>query len=194
MSMSVNWFKLNRSLHRDIGYFCIGMTLIFAVSGIAVNHVEDWNPNYDVTQETVTLNGLSDRIEQPGFEQKEFEQWLLAELNLQTTIKAQFWETPNRLKLFSKQDHTLIISPANNEVVIEQVKPRVLLRAANFLHLNEARKAWTYFSDAYAVMLIFLSLSALFMVKGKYGPLGKRGLLIIAGIAIPIGFVVMYSS
>ena len=189
MSNSVNWFKLTRSLHRDIGYFCIGMTLIFAVSGIAVNHVEDWNPNYDVTQQTVVLDGLSARVGHP-----DFEEWLLSSLDLQTTIKARFWETPQRLKLFSKQDHTLIISTPDNSVVIEQVKPRVLLRAANFLHLNEARKAWTYFSDAYAIMLIFLSLSALFMVKGKYGPLGKRGLLIIAGIAIPISFVVMYSS
>ena len=41
--------KWSRILHRDIGYFFIGTTLIYAISGIALNHMSDWNPNYSVT-------------------------------------------------------------------------------------------------------------------------------------------------
>lgn len=188
MFKSINWFKLNRSLHRDIGYFCIGLTLIFATSGIAVNHLEDWNPNYDVSHEVKIINGLASKVETP-----EFESWLLTKLHIKSDIKARFWETPNTYKLFTKQNHTLIISLKTNQVVVQQVKPRTLLRSFNFLHLNEAKKAWTYFSDFYAGLLIYLALSALFMIKGKKGVWGKRGLLVIAGMAIPAMFIFSYS-
>jgi hypothetical protein len=45
-----NWRWWFRVLHRDVGYLCVGLTLIYAVSGIAVNHVADWNPNYDTAK------------------------------------------------------------------------------------------------------------------------------------------------
>ena len=48
--------KWNRILHRDIGYFFFGMTLIYCVSGIALNHKKDWNPNYDITYKDFTIN------------------------------------------------------------------------------------------------------------------------------------------
>ena len=45
------WRKWNNILHRDIGYIIVGLTLVYGVSGIAVNHTADWNPNYTVERE-----------------------------------------------------------------------------------------------------------------------------------------------
>ena len=42
----MNLSKLNRVSHRDIGYLIAGLTIIYALSGIALNHKNDWNPNY----------------------------------------------------------------------------------------------------------------------------------------------------
>nr|MCU0409567.1 hypothetical protein [Bacteroidales bacterium] len=42
----MNISKLNRITHRDIGYLIAGLTIIYALSGIALNHKHDWNPNY----------------------------------------------------------------------------------------------------------------------------------------------------
>ena len=42
-------FKLRpwlRALHRDLGYLAVGLTLVYAVSGLAVNHLADWDPNF----------------------------------------------------------------------------------------------------------------------------------------------------
>ena len=44
----VSWRRLLVVVHRDIGYLCAGLTVIYAVSGIAVNPIEGWNPNSDV--------------------------------------------------------------------------------------------------------------------------------------------------
>ena len=36
--------KVCRWLHRELGFFAVGLTLVYAISGIAVNHVHHWDP------------------------------------------------------------------------------------------------------------------------------------------------------
>ena len=62
---------------------------------------------------------------------------------------------------------------------------------ANSLHLNRGKAAWTYFADAYAVGLLFLALSGLFMIPARSGLLGRRGLLVGLGVALPVLYVTL---
>ena len=41
------WRPWLRALHRDIGYVAVGLTFVYALSGLAVNHIADWDPNFD---------------------------------------------------------------------------------------------------------------------------------------------------
>ena len=54
--MAFKWRKWNRAVHRDFGYFFLGMTIIYALSGIAINHLKDWNPNYKITAEEIQVD------------------------------------------------------------------------------------------------------------------------------------------
>ncbi|MCL1039315.1 PepSY-associated TM helix domain-containing protein [Shewanella submarina] len=181
----VNWFRLNRSLHRDIGYFCIGMTLIFAISGIAVNHNDDWNPDYSVELSQLQLAprdwlALSDR---------ELSQTLIEQVPDAAGVKATHWSHPGEFKVFLQDASNLTLDLTRHSLEVEKISKRPLLNEFNRLHLNETHKAWVIFSDLYAGMLIFLAISALFMVKGRHSPWRKRGLLVLAGIALPAGFI-----
>ena len=40
----------SRAIHRDLGYFYVGLILSFALSGIMMNHRDSWHP------EKYTLN------------------------------------------------------------------------------------------------------------------------------------------
>ena len=42
----MNWRKWNRWTHRELGYLFFGMTIIYGVSGIALNHgvARHWDP------------------------------------------------------------------------------------------------------------------------------------------------------
>ena len=40
--------KLLRILHRDFGYFIVGMTIVYGLSGIYLNHRHDFNPDYRI--------------------------------------------------------------------------------------------------------------------------------------------------
>src|SRR5437762_10495335 len=49
---------------------------------------------------------------------------------------------------------TLHVDTETGEVFDESQKPRLLLRIANWLHLNRGKKAWSYFADGYAAGLL----------------------------------------
>ena len=178
--------KIVRSLHRDIGYFCIGMTVVFAISGIAVNHIDDWNPNYEVTRQNKSINISSDLKES-----KQLNSVLLEQLGLDLKVRTEFWESENRFKLFTEADTTIEVDFENQMAVIESVRQRPILSAFNRLHLNEANRAWVIFSDLFAVLLLFLAFSSFFMLKGKNGVFSLKGLWVVAGVIVPAVFIVI---
>ena len=54
--------KWSRILHRDVSYLFAGMILIYALSGILMNHRGDLNPHYSVDrQEYKVAADLSDK-------------------------------------------------------------------------------------------------------------------------------------
>jgi len=44
-----------RGLHRDFGFFAVGLTFIYALSGLAVNHINDWDPSFSHFKKLVTV-------------------------------------------------------------------------------------------------------------------------------------------
>ena len=48
----LRWRPWLRALHRDIGYLAVGLTVVYALSGLAVNHIGDWDPNFDNYEHT----------------------------------------------------------------------------------------------------------------------------------------------
>jgi hypothetical protein len=66
-----------------------------------------------------------------------------------------------------------------------------LLRAANWLHLNRGKRAWTYVADAYAIVLLGLAASGLFMIPGRNGFWGRGVILVTLGAMIPTVYVVL---
>jgi hypothetical protein len=57
--------------------------------------------------------------------------------------------------------------------------------------LNRGKKQWTYVADAYAVGLLVLALSGIFMIPGKKGFFGRGAVLVGIGIAIPVVYVTL---
>lgn len=59
----MNWWKLNNVLHRDLGYLAAGLTLVYTISGVALNHRHQWNPSWklEVENRTFAQIPVSDR-------------------------------------------------------------------------------------------------------------------------------------
>jgi hypothetical protein len=91
--------------------------------------------------------------------------------------------------LFDKR--TLHVDTSTGTVHEDGEEPRFFLRLANWLHLNRGKKAWSYIAAGYAVFLLFLASSGLFMIPGRKGLIGRGAVLVTLGAAIPILYVVL---
>jgi len=71
------------------------------------------------------------------------------------------------------------------EGTYEKVSRRPMLYQVNALHLNRLQ-GWKWASDVFALVLMVLSVTGLFVLRGKYG-LARRGRwLVIAGMVPPL--------
>lgn len=183
-----------RGLHRDVGYFAVGLTFVYAVSGLAVNHIADWDPSFRQIEETHQLSrplALS-----PGEAGTTTEtdraaaRAVLEELGRGEEPQDVYRATDTRLDIVLEHS-TLHVDATSGAVQEEGQKPRALLRIANWLHLNRGKQAWTYIADAYAVFLLFLAGSGLFMLPQRGRGIGRRGLLVSAGVLVPVLYVVL---
>ena len=180
------WRPWLRAMHRDIGYVAVGLTFVYALSGLAVNHLTDWSDGdasfktYSTSHELGPLKGEDQAIADD----------LRKRLAIKEVPRELYRPTPDELEvIFDKR--SLHVNTATGHVLDEGQKPRFILRVANWLHLNRGKRAWTYFADAYAAGLLVLALSGMFMIAGRKGILGRGAVLVALGIAVPVLYVTL---
>jgi len=182
----VNWRKWNRIIHRDLGYFFTGVIIIYSLSGLALNHLKDWNPNYSVEYREF-------KVEIPNSKENITKEIVLAILDKQgekQNYKKFFFPVKNKLKVFL-QNGNMQVNIETGEASIEKLHKRFVLYQANYLHYNP-NKWWTWFSDIFAVSLILISISGILIIKGKKGITGRGAWLTGLGILIPILFLFFF--
>jgi uncharacterized protein len=173
-----------RAIHRDLGYLAVGLTVVYALSGLAVNHVADWDSNFTSYERTVEIGGPiagDDRVAA---------QAVLDKLGVSAPIRDVYRAKPDELEV-TLDKRTLHVDTRTGHVVDEGQEPRFFLRAANWLHLNRGKKAWTRIADLYAGGLLLLALSGMFMLPGKKGLLGRGAILVLLGALVPILYVTL---
>jgi len=182
----MKWRRWNNILHRDVAYFVAGMTLVYAISGIAVNHRADWNPSYKHEKEILSIapvtssSGdeiLNDALTKLKIERKD--------------LRNSFRPDPETLQLFL-EEKTISIDLPTGQVIADAVHPRPVLFELNQLHLNAPKGTWTIISDIFAACLIFVAITGLFVLKGKEGLFGRGFWFVGAGIAVPVVYWLYY--
>jgi len=182
--MRIRWRPWLRAIHRDVGYFSIGLTIIYAASGLAVNHIADWEPNFrDVSEQHVVPLPLPT---EDGLAAEQVRQALAIEAPVR-----EFFKTDDHSLDVVFDRRTLHVDTRSGTVIEEGQEPRFFLRVANWLHLNRGKKAWTVIADSYAVGLLLLSLTGLWMYPGRKGLLGRAGVIAVAGALVPILYVTL---
>jgi hypothetical protein len=181
----MNLSKLNRVTHRDIGYLIAGLTIIYAISGIALNHKNNWNPNYIFDNREFTTSVPVDR---QSFND-ETAMKIIESIGTDIEYKAFHFPTGNKVTIFI--DGGFIQVKTTGEGVIEKISKRPIFYQLNFLHYNPGRW-WKYFSDIFCIALITVTITGLFIIKGKNGITKRGAILTIIGIILPLLFLLIY--
>lgn len=169
------WRRWSIVLHRDVGYLAFALTVAYAISGIAVNHIADWNPNYRVTKTAMTVAPVTMTSEE-GIVPN-----VMKRLGLTEPPRASFRPDPNTVQLFYKGT-TYHVDLPTGKVIVEATRSRPVLFEMNQLHLNHAKRAWTWIADLYALALLLLAVTGLFVLKGRLGITGRGAWLTAAGV------------
>ena len=183
----IKWRKYNRAIHRDLGYFFTGMVIIYALSGIALNHRKEWNPNYIIT--------LSKSSFQPSIALQNNEKKAILELlqqhNEDGNYKSHYKPSGNETKIFLHNSSSFLLNFETNELTIETIKKRPLFHQVNFLHYNPG-VWWKWFSDIFCTSLVVISVTGLFVLKGKNGITQRGAWLVAIGIIVPLLLFLYY--
>ena len=184
----MKWRKWNIIIHRDLGYLCFGLTILYVISGVAVNHIHDWNPTYKLEKSTVKV----DLSAVDTGDDRALTESILGQLDEQGELKNIYRQDAQTLKIFVVNNN-ITVDIGTSSVFQEKSNKRPLLYQANFLHLNHAKKLWTWFADIYAVCLGLLALSGILILKGKKGFSGRGKWLVGIGFVVPIFFLWLYA-
>ncbi|MBQ7856091.1 MAG: PepSY-associated TM helix domain-containing protein [Alistipes sp.] len=182
MKLSKDKIRLwSRTLHRELSFFLSGMVLIYAISGLFMNHRNTFNPHYSVTRTEVTLDNLPTKAE---FSREKVEE-VMKRVGVKERYTKHYFPRQDQMKVFLSGNSSLVVDLSSGDAVYESLRRRHMLSAMTNLHYNPG-KWWTWFSDFFAIGLMVITLTGLIMLKGKRGLWGRGGIEFAAGILLPL--------
>lgn len=185
----MNWRKWNRWLHREMGYLFFGMSIIYGLSGIALNHgvARHWDPGIISKHQEYKLGQSSGRADVD----RDFIEHILDITGERENYKQYYFPSDEYLMIYLRGGH-ISLELETGRITLTKIRKRPVFQEVNFLHYNKPKKLWTWFSDLFALAMILLAISGIIMVKGKKGIRGSGGILLATGILIPLIFLSIY--
>ncbi|MEC5166372.1 hypothetical protein RCH18_002112 [Flavobacterium sp. PL11] len=175
--------KTFRNLHRDLGYFYIGLIISFAASGLLMNHRETWHP------EKYTTETKAVEVKLPT--ENEINEDYVKDLGEKLGVDDKFRKhsiKKETLKIsFENHDIEIDIKTGKGEVV-KFIKTPIISQTMK-LHKSTSN-FWIYYSDIFAISLIVIALTGTIMIKaGKFSFRERGWKLAVAGIIFPLIFL-----
>jgi hypothetical protein len=185
------WRKWFRAIHRDLGYIAVALTLAYAISGFAVNHLDDWNPNYRFENRVVEVGPLPVAADGQPDALQAMQNHVVAALGINPrSVKGHFQESPIEFRVFLVEAQEVRVDIRTGHGVFKALSRRRGLFELNTLHLNALKGVWTYIADGFAIALMVLAITGMTMMKGDRGLGGRGKWFVLAGLAIPVSAIV----
>lgn len=196
--MSQTLAKFFRKWHRDLGYFVIALTILYSFSGItlAVRDLGLFQSTYEVStkiQAQLNVKQIPSIVKQTftqSFMNEKVPDYLLERIKFK---RFKLLNNTNQVVEFmvNKRKYRQSISYDKNTgkltFYLKAYSP-ILAKIVN-AHKSDSSDIWTYLALIYSIILLFLAVSAFFMVQGKYG-FKNRGMYIsFAGLVIVLIFL-----
>ena len=177
----MNLKRIFRIIHRDLGFLMVGVSLVYGISGIYLNHMGGEDPAFRKESKTIQLS--------PNLTDEELSTVWNADKDLPKLNKIMRIDE-SRSRLFLNKGLG-IYNVSDGSLKYEINEKRVLIYWINRLHYSRV-KGWNTIADIFAVSLITLAITGLFIVNGKKGLSGSGKWYLIVGILIPILFGILF--
>ena len=180
--------KINfRNLHRDLGYFYIGLIVSFAFSGLMMNHREMWHPEKYTTE----TKAIEVKLPEESKITEEFAKNLGKQLGIDDKMRRHNVKKGTFKISFEKHDVEIDMKTGKGEIVAFHKTP--IISQTMKLHKNTSNW-WIYYSDIFGISLILIAVTGTMMLThGKYTFKQRGWKLAVAGIIFPILVLIILS-
>ncbi|HYQ56014.1 MAG TPA: PepSY-associated TM helix domain-containing protein [Draconibacterium sp.] len=178
--------KYLRTLHRDFGYFIVGMTIVYCLSGIFLNHRHDFNPDYKISSTNFKL----EIDKKQSYSDEEIKQSIKSVQN-DVVYKKHYINNEGEIRIFIENGE-VVIDPDTGQGTMRYLKRRPLIFSMNKLHRSTLGTIWKWVSDVMGAILLFVAISGLFLLKGKRGLRRWGWWLTIVGFILPLTFMLLF--
>ena len=173
--------KINlRNLHRDLGYFYVGLIISFAFSGILMNHRDSWHADkYTVETKAITINVPAEKEITDQFAEN-----LGKSLGLKDKMRRQNIKKETLKISFENHDIQIDIKTGKGELV-SFIKTPIISQMMK-LHKSTSNW-WIYYGDIFGISLIIITITGIIMIPaGKFSFKNRGWKLAIAGLIFPL--------
>lgn len=176
-----------RTIHRDFGYFYLGLIISFALSGIMMNHRDHWHP------EKYTIENKSIQVKLPHEDHltEKYAENLAKEIGITDKLKRQMIKKGNFRMMFENTEVEIELKTGKGEITYFKKTP--IISHLMKLHKNTSNW-WIYYSDIFGLSLITIALTGAMMITVGKNTFKKRGWkLAVIGILFPLLFLVLFA-
>ena len=176
----MNQQKLVRNIHRDFGYFYVGLIISFAFSGILMNHRENWHPE----KYTTSIQNIKVKLVPENKINDKYAEQLGKKLGIDDKIRRQAIKKGALKISFENHDVEIDLKTGAGEIITFNKTP--IINQAMKLHKSTSNW-WIYYSDIFGISLILIAITGTLMVKHGKNTFRNRGWkLAVIGILFPL--------
>ena len=169
-----------RNLHRDLGYFYIGLIISFALSGILMNHRD----SFHAEKYTVQTRAINIKIPEDALITEKYADSLGHKLGIEDKIRRHKVDEDQLRISFEKNDVEIDLKTGKGEIVTFIKTP--IISSMMKLHKNTSNW-WIYYSDVFGISLVIIAITGAIMIKVGNKTFNKRGWkLALAGLIVPL--------
>src|SRR5262249_39770382 len=142
------WRARLRAVHRDIGYLAGGVIVIYAASGVAMNHIDGRDPNFHPPEITPRITPIARGLSDAEATRR------IAEAAGTTGAIDDVYRAGDEVRL-SYQNGTKLTA-IGDTLTVQRRRDRFFFRVADWLHATRGKQAWKFIADLYAALLLYL--------------------------------------
>ena len=185
----MNYKFTNRNLHRDFAHFYFGLIIAFSLSGIVLNHRQDWYPmDYTFEQKEIQLDSDFDTsiLEDP----EATKAWALS-LNPEGKFDGKRLNG-EKLRVYYKPSAIADIDLSTGKGTLEFKRKVPLLGHSMYLH-KTTNASWVWYSDIFGAAMLLIAITGVMIPLGKNGFKQRGWKLALAGMIFPLIFLMFLS-
>ena len=169
-----------RNLHRDLGYFYIGLIISFALSGILMNHRDQFHAEkYNVETKNIEVKLPKKEAITEDFAKNIIKQFDVADTYRKYKIKGETLRIS-----FKNTDVEVDINTGKGELTTYNKTPII----SQMIKLHKSTSNWwIYYGDIFGLSLITIAITGAIMIPvGKFSFKNRGWKLALAGVIIPL--------